>query len=106
MWSYTTQLNLDTLGSEQKPVLFIKHSNRCSISAMAFNRLVSEQEKLDEAFSVILVDVVKDRALSQEIAAYYKIQHESPQVIVVHNNRVVYHSSHLGINAQELYDLV
>ena len=105
MWNYSSSLNLEDLNSETKPVLFIKHSNRCSISSMALNRLLEHKPTLDETYNVFLIDVVKDRSLSQEIANYYNVQHQSPQVIVVKNREPVYDSSHLAIQARELLQL-
>ena len=106
MWSYTTQLDLHALDAADKPVLIVKHSNRCSISSMALSRLLVEKDKLDDTFDVYLVDVVRNRELSQHIATHFQVEHESPQVIVIHNHTVVYDESHLGINPKELYTVV
>jgi bacillithiol system protein YtxJ len=97
MWAYTTDLSSDELVGVLKPVVIIKHSNRCSISAVALNRLIEKQLELDQAAHVILIDVVVNKSISVNIADKFGIVHESPQVIVIKNNEVVYTASHLGI---------
>ena len=72
-----------------------KHSNRCPISSRA-ERVVSGVE---EALTVpvYLVIVHDERDLSQGIAADLKVQHESPQLILVDGGKAVWHASHYDI---------
>ena len=37
-----------------------------------------------------VIDVIKMRPLSDEIAKVYSIYHESPQLILLKNNKVIY----------------
>ena len=97
MWSYTTDVDISCINSEAKPVVIIKHSNRCSISSVALNRLLESQAELDQSAHVILIDVVANRSNSLLLASHLGVDHESPQVIVLKNNEVVYVASHMGI---------
>lgn len=97
MWSYTTDIDIFIIDSETQPVLIIKHSNRCSISSMALNRLIESQADLDERAHVILIDVVANRSNSLLIASQLGVEHESPQIILLKNKEVVYVASHMGI---------
>lgn len=82
--------------SQSKPVLIYKHSTRCSISSVVKNRL--ESGKLPEDFEYYYLDLIRHRDISNVIAEEFKVEHESPQVLIIKNGKAVYHSSHLGIN--------
>ena len=45
-----------------------------------------------------LIDVIKNREVSNEIAYIYNINHESPQLIVIKNGELVHNSSHSDIS--------
>jgi bacillithiol system protein YtxJ len=45
-----------------------------------------------------LIDVIKNREVSNEIASVYNINHESPQLIVIKNGELVHNSSHSDIS--------
>lgn len=88
--------------SKSKPQIIFKHSTACSISFFAKR----EVEKLDEqtllAADVNVVDVIRSRALSMYLADELKVRHESPQVIVVFNNKVIWHGSHSRVTADNI----
>lgn len=73
---------------------------------MALNRLLSEEEKLNNIFAVYLIDVVQNRDLSQQVASHFAVEHESPQVLLVQGGKAVYNASHLAIQPKELYSVV
>jgi bacillithiol system protein YtxJ len=82
----------------EKPVFLFKHSYRCSISTMAKSRLERGALHAD----VYLVDVVKDRPVSQALASVLGIQHESPQLLVVSNKTCTFWASHNEIHPDML----
>ena len=84
--------------SHERPCLIFKHSTRCSISAMALNRLESGWSVPSEALECWFLDLITYRELSQAVAQTFNVQHESPQVLLVRNGAVFYHSSHSAIN--------
>jgi bacillithiol system protein YtxJ len=51
---------------------------------------------------VFLVDVLSQRPLSQGVAAHLKIQHESPQAIMLRRGVPVWHASHYDVTADAL----
>jgi bacillithiol system protein YtxJ len=51
---------------------------------------------------VYLVDVIRQRPLSREIAAQLGIEHESPQAIVIRAGAVRWHASHYEVTAEAL----
>ena len=77
--------------SKTTPVLLFKHSTRCSISTMALNRLNQGLNwSLKCNFSYL--DLLSFRILSNQIANISKVEHQSPQAILIHKNNVSYFS--------------
>lgn len=97
MWDYSTDIDLSTLLDEDRPTIIFKHSNRCSISSVALQRMLKHQMEFDKNAKFILVDVVENRATSLKIAKELDIDHASPQVIIIKNKKVVHVESHMGI---------
>lgn len=93
--------------SEDKTVAILKHSTRCGVSKMVLRMFESDYD-LDESEPVQLyfLDLISYRDISNEIADRFKVRHESPQLIVLQNKEVVHHSSHQGISANKLKELV
>jgi len=84
--------------SHSGPILLFKHSTRCAISSMAFDRLDRYWDK-DEMMQTegLLIDVIRDRELSRYIEDHFGIRHESPQVLLIRAGEVIFHDSHMGI---------
>lgn len=83
-------------------VIVFKHSTRCSISSMALSRFESQLAALENVAKVYYLDLIKFRNISNELANFYKIEHESPQVLVVKNGICVYNASHMAIKPNTL----
>lgn len=97
-----TASQLDALVEEsrQRPVMIFKHSTRCSISATALNRM--ERDWKDGQIKPYMLDLLNYREVSNAVADRFGIQHESPQVLLLKDGRVVYHTSHMAISFREL----
>jgi len=78
--------------------LIFKHSPYCVVSAVA-HREISQLSTLATSLPVSIVDVFRQRVLSDEIASRTQIRHESPQVLLLRDARVVWHASHGAITA-------
>jgi bacillithiol system protein YtxJ len=72
-----------------------KHSNTCPISRSA-HRAVSEADSA-ATVPIYMVVVQENRQLSNEIAQKFNVVHESPQLLLIEDERVVWHDSHYGI---------
>src|SRR5690606_26222974 len=93
------QINEIKKESETRTVLIFKHSTRCSISAMAWDRLKRNWKAEDsEKLSPYYLDLIRYRELSNEIAEKFAVEHESPQVLIIKNGEATYHASHMGID--------
>lgn len=94
------------LNSSQKPVLFFKHSSRCSISSMAQSRFEREWSVDEEKCSLVFIDIIAHRAVSNYLSECSGVVHQSPQVILMKGEKVVYTASHSGIDAKEIANIV
>ena len=102
-WYQLTDIQqLDELkeASFLEPVLFFKHSTRCSISVMALNRF--EREWYDYNFKAYLLDLLSYRDVSDAIADVFEVEHQSPQILLIKNGNCVFHQSHNAISTKNL----
>lgn len=86
--------------SFQAPVLFFKHSTRCSISVMALNRF--EREWSNTTVTPYFLDLLNYREISNQIAILFEVEHQSPQVLLIKDGACIYHASHNAIDAHAI----
>ncbi|HVV04494.1 MAG TPA: bacillithiol system redox-active protein YtxJ [Puia sp.] len=86
--------------STHRPQVIFKHSTRCSTSALVKNRLERAPQPQDVDFYYL--DLISYRPVSNKIAESFRIEHESPQVLVIRNGECIYDESHLGISMDEI----
>jgi bacillithiol system protein YtxJ len=79
-------------------VLIFKHSTRCSISSMALNRLETRWID-DDHIPAYYLDLLEYRAISNEIASLFSVEHASPQVLLIKDGICIYNASHTDISA-------
>jgi Protein of unknown function (DUF2847). len=78
---------------DNRAFLLFKHSLTCPISQKAFQEFRRYSEKHPEVPAYYLA-VQESRPLSNLIAEYYSIRHESPQIFYVRDGKVKWHCSH------------
>ena len=91
--------------SKNKPVAIFKHSTRCGISRMVLKQFEKNYDLDDNQLKLYFLDLLQNRDISNEIAARFKVHHESPQMIVLKDGEVIHHDSHQGIDANHLKSL-
>ena len=104
-WIHLTdeeQLKQLISNSGTKPQVIFKHSTRCSISAVAFQRL--QKAKQPEEIDFYYLDLLAHRPLSNKVAEVFQVHHESPQVLVIKNGKCIYDESHLGISMMDIVE--
>ena len=104
-WKQLTDLQqLEQLkeASFDVPILFFKHSTRCSISVMVLNRF--EREWNNANVKPYLLDLLNYREISNQIALLFEVEHQSPQIMLIKDDICVYHTSHNSINAHAIND--
>jgi len=92
---------IDAVNATDIAVFIFKHSTRCSISTMAKSRFEREWNTPDFQFKLFYLDLLTYRSISNKIEELTGVQHQSPQLIVVNNGKVVYSESHSAISATD-----
>lgn len=93
--SHYNELKMQAEQNKSAFVVF-KHSPRCYISKMAFDKFQQEYS-LTSPFYV--VNVITSREVSNHIAIDSGVTHQSPQMLVVKDGLAVFDSSHENILA-------
>jgi len=91
--------------SHNKLQLIFKHSTRCIISKMALKNFESDF-LLYDVIDAHYLDLIAYRSISNEIAEVFAVEHQSPQILMIKDGKVVYHESHEGIDANVLKRLL
>ncbi len=86
--------------SQERPVVVFKHSMTCPISAAAYEQMTH----LDG--EVALVDVQSAREVSREIENKTGVPHESPQVLVLRNGKVIWNASHWRVKVDAVAEAI
>ncbi len=105
--------NFDQLWQEslKQPVLLLKHSTTCPISANAYkefnafinqNNLESDETQLPVISA--LVKVIESRPTSLHIADFTKIAHQSPQILLIKGQQVIWKESHMKITKKAIVE--
>ncbi len=97
------QLDKIVNDSAEKPVVIFKHSIRCGISSMAKQKLEDDWDFTAEDLDFYYLDLINNRAISNEVANYFGVTHQSPQVILIKNGKATYNTSHHQIGVQALH---
>jgi bacillithiol system protein YtxJ len=100
--STVEELDAAIAASASRPVLIFKHSATCGTSAMA-------SEELDDLIAgaplhadIYLVRIQATRALSNEIERRLGVRHESPQILLIRDGKVVWSATHYRVTAANI----
>jgi bacillithiol system protein YtxJ len=92
--------------SAKAPIVILKHSETCSVSDQAYTELsglvpqpVSEEAPVAKA-PIGIVTVQAARDVSDEIEARTGVAHQSPQVLIFVDGKVVWTASHWAVKAE------
>jgi bacillithiol system protein YtxJ len=104
----STQLHsieeLDQFVQQGGKRLLFKHSNTCPISSTAYAEFQAYLAEEDIPAAVIVVQ--EDRPVSNEVAERYQIKHESPQIFLLEDGAVKWHTSHWKITKASIAEAV
>ena len=81
--------------SQEKPVYIFKHSSRCGISSIVLSRFEKQVKERNETY--FHLHIQGNRSLSNQIAEELQIRHQSPQLIVLKDDKVLAYGSHYDI---------
>ncbi len=81
--------------SQETPIFIFKHSSRCGISSVVLSRFEKQISKRDDSYYQLHIQAQRD--LSNWLAEELNIRHESPQLIVIKNAKVIAYDSHYAL---------
>jgi bacillithiol system protein YtxJ len=94
------------LKSETQGIYILKHSTRCSISAKAYQEVITYlEESPNTNIDYWVIKVIESRPISNEIANTLGVKHESPQAILMRNQKSLWNSSHFLLPYLSLFNL-
>lgn len=85
-----------------KPQIIFKDSTTCGISAHAKARLTDDYALIDGKADFNYLDLLAFRPISNLVAQRLTVTHQSPQIVVLKDKKVVYTSSHHAIDAASI----
>lgn len=91
--------------SRETPVFLFKHSLTCPISSRArgeFEELVQSRAGDDDSVGFALIEIQNARPVSDAVAERTGVKHESPQVLLLDDGQVRWHTSHFQIRKNAL----
>ncbi|MDF0705953.1 bacillithiol system redox-active protein YtxJ [Flagellimonas okinawensis] len=91
------QLEAIVENSNTRPQVIYKHSSTCGISRMVLS-MFTESYDMDLDIDLYFLTIQQHRDVSNGIAEKFEVRHESPQLLVVKNGAVVFHTSHGAIS--------
>lgn len=92
--------DVDSFVQSGEPVWLLKHSATCSISFIAMAHF--NQYLRNNPVEAGMLVVQKHRPASQHVAERFGVQHESPQLFLIRQGEVLWHTSHGGITADAM----
>jgi bacillithiol system protein YtxJ len=102
-WEYlesSDDLNNAITASESQPVAIFKHSTRCSVSMFAKRMIEGEWDRED--VRPYFLDLLSHRDISDEIAERFGVQHESPQLLILRDRKVLKVANHSDVSVEAI----
>ena len=85
-----------------RPQLIFKHSTRCSISRYVLSDFIAHYTFSSDELESHYLDLLNYREISNQIADQLEVTHQSPQILLIKNGKVVVHASHECITELQL----
>lgn len=108
-WNQLTEMGtLDLIAetSNGQLVAILKHSTSCGISRMVLRQFEQSFDLKEDQVKLYFLDLLAYRDISNKIASRFNVPHESPQLLVIRDGKVIYDASHSAINAEKLLEFV
>ncbi|MBL1221107.1 bacillithiol system redox-active protein YtxJ [Chryseobacterium sp. L7] len=97
-------LNRAIESSYQHRIAIFKHSTRCFISKTVLNNFEKEIDNLDDKLDLYYLDLLEHRPISNKISEDLGIRHESPQLIIIEDGKVINSASHEDISISQIIE--
>ncbi len=88
--------------SNERPQLIFKHSTTCGISRMVLNMFEQGYPLDGDRADLHFLDLHAHRDVSNKVSEIFGVLHQSPQLLVIKNGKVTFHTSHGAIADTDL----
>ncbi|EJL43240.1 hypothetical protein BAG01nite_26140 [Brevibacillus agri] len=95
---------LDQFVAQKGKKLLFKHSTICPISTSAYEEF--QAYLLEHSLEAAVILVREDRPVSNAVAERFAIKHESPQIFLLEDGEVKWHTSHWKITKDAISQAV
>ncbi len=85
--------------------IVFKDSLTCDLSQWAAHQM-SKLVAQDADITLQRVDVRAQRPLSLAIESHFGVRHESPQILIIEDGKVVWHASHRALSVDRVRDAI
>jgi bacillithiol system protein YtxJ len=92
--------------SSTKTIILFKHSTKCNISKGVLLQFQKEWDSKNKNVELYYLDLIRYRDVSNAIEKKLVLKHESPQIIVIKNEKVIYSESHKKIEAKKVKKII
>lgn len=99
------QLNEIMEKSNHRAQVIYKHSTTCGISSMTL-RMFRDVYEMDTECDLYFLTIQSHRDISNAVASQFGVRHESPQLLILKNGKVAFHTSHGAIAEINLKDYI
>lgn len=92
--------------SSKMPKIIFKHSTRCGISRMVLKNFENGYTLKGGEAGFYLLDLLSHRDVSNAIAEELNLTHQSPQVVVIKDQKIIHTDSHHGIDIHKVEQII
>lgn len=86
----------------QRKIILFKHSTTCPTSANAWKEVQDFIQNSSGEVTVAMIKVIESRPVARQVAADLGVQHQSPQVLLLSNRKVLWHASHQAVTQDKI----
>ena len=100
----TNNKQLDAIKAtvDNEYIAIFKHSTRCGISRMVLKNFEREFDIPESELTMYYLDLLNYREISNNIPVDFNVMHQSPQLLLLKNGKVIYSATHGDISVESL----
>ena len=88
--------------SRQRKIILFKHSTTCPISERAWQEIQDLIQDSSDEVLVVMIKVIESRPVCSQVAEDLGVKHQSPQVLLLNNKKVLWHASHQSVTQNKI----
>lgn len=86
----------------QRQIILFKHSTTCPTSSRAWQEVQNFIQESSDEVLVGMIKVIESRPVSNQVTEELGLKHQSPQVLLVRERKVLWHASHQEVTQAKI----